>query len=145
MKILVTGVKGQLGYDVVKELELNGIEAIGCDIEDFDLTNKEETQDFIFANKPDGVIHCAAYTAVDKAAADYAKYDLLAAKGALLAVYTTDTDAEVRSLRKQINSATSLAELESILYAYVAETHDTEAKAVATATIYDFDRLASVN
>ena len=67
MKILVTGVNGQLGHDVVKELELNGIEAIGCDIENFDLTNKEETQDFIFANKPDGVIHCAAYTAVDKA------------------------------------------------------------------------------
>ncbi len=67
MKILVTGVKGQLGHDVVKELVLNGIEAIACDREEFDLTNKEETQNFILEHKPDGVIHCAAYTAVDKA------------------------------------------------------------------------------
>ena len=67
MKILVTGVKGQLGHDVVKELALNGIEAVPCDREEFDLTNREETQNFIFEHKPDGIIHCAAYTAVDKA------------------------------------------------------------------------------
>lgn len=67
MKILVTGVNGQLGYDVVEELLKNGIEAIPCDKEEFDLTDKNETEDFILNNKPDGVIHCAAYTAVDKA------------------------------------------------------------------------------
>ena len=67
MKILVTGVCGQLGHDVTEELLKNGIEAIPCDMEEFDLTKKEETQKFILENKPDGVIHCAAYTAVDKA------------------------------------------------------------------------------
>lgn len=67
MKILVTGVNGQLGHDVVEELQKNGIEAIPCDREEFDLTSKEETQGFILEHKPDGVIHCAAYTAVDKA------------------------------------------------------------------------------
>ena len=67
MKILVTGVKGQLGHDVVEELALSGLEAIACDREEFDLTNKDETQKFILEHKPDGVIHCAAYTAVDKA------------------------------------------------------------------------------
>lgn len=67
MKILVTGVCGQLGHDVTEELLKNGIEVLPCDREEFDLTDKEETQNFIFENKPDGVIHCAAYTAVDKA------------------------------------------------------------------------------
>lgn len=67
MKILVTGVCGQLGHDVTEELLKNGIEAIPCDREEFDLTDKESTQKFILENKPEGVIHCAAYTAVDKA------------------------------------------------------------------------------
>ncbi len=67
MKILVTGVCGQLGHDVTEELLKNGIEAVPCDREEFDLTDKESTQKFIIENKPDGVIHCAAYTAVDKA------------------------------------------------------------------------------
>lgn len=67
MKILVTGVCGQLGHDVTEELLKNGIVAIPCDREEFDLTDKESTQKFILENKPEGVIHCAAYTAVDKA------------------------------------------------------------------------------
>lgn len=67
MKILVTGVMGQLGHDVTEELEKHNIEYIGCDREEFDLTDKDATESFILENKPDGVIHCAAYTAVDKA------------------------------------------------------------------------------
>lgn len=67
MKILVTGVMGQLGHDVTEELEKHNIEYIGCDREEFDLTDKSATENFILENKPDGVIHCAAYTAVDKA------------------------------------------------------------------------------
>ena len=67
MKILVTGVMGQLGHDVTEELKKHNIEYIACDREEFDLTDKEATESFIFENKPDGVIHCAAYTAVDKA------------------------------------------------------------------------------
>ncbi len=67
MKVLVTGVKGQLGYDVVERLKKLNIEHLGVDKEDFDLTNEEDTKDFILNYKPDVVIHCAAYTAVDKA------------------------------------------------------------------------------
>ncbi|MBP3330032.1 MAG: dTDP-4-dehydrorhamnose reductase [Clostridia bacterium] len=67
MKILVTGVNGQLGHDVTEELKKHSIEYIGCDREDFDLTDKDATEGFIIENKPDSVIHCAAYTAVDKA------------------------------------------------------------------------------
>ena len=67
MRILVSGVAGQLGHDVIEELEKNSIEYIACDKEEFDLTDKQATEDFIIKNKPDGVIHCAAYTAVDKA------------------------------------------------------------------------------
>lgn len=67
MKVLVTGANGQLGYDVVKELKLRNIECYGAKRKDFDLCNFEQTDKFITAYKPDVVIHCAAYTAVDKA------------------------------------------------------------------------------
>ncbi|MBQ4258712.1 MAG: dTDP-4-dehydrorhamnose reductase [Lachnospiraceae bacterium] len=67
MKILVTGVKGQLGYDVVKELEKRGIEAVGVDIEEMDITDASSVDKVIKEVGPDAVIHCAAYTAVDAA------------------------------------------------------------------------------
>ncbi|MCI8691494.1 MAG: dTDP-4-dehydrorhamnose reductase [Lachnospiraceae bacterium] len=67
MKILVTGVKGQLGHDVVKELEKRGIEAVGVDIEEMDITEAESVDRVIKEVSPDAVIHCAAYTAVDAA------------------------------------------------------------------------------
>ncbi len=67
IKVLVTGVNGQLGYDVVKRLNELGIENLGVDIDDFDITNKQQTEEFILNYKPDVVLHCAAYTAVDKA------------------------------------------------------------------------------
>ena len=67
MKILVTGVKGQLGYDVVKELEKRGIEAVGVDIDEMDITDAASVDKVIKEANPDAVIHCAAYTAVDAA------------------------------------------------------------------------------
>jgi dTDP-4-dehydrorhamnose reductase len=67
MKVLVTGVKGQLGYDVVRELTKRGIEAVGTDINDMDITDAESVQKVIKQASPDAVIHCAAYTAVDAA------------------------------------------------------------------------------
>lgn len=67
MKILVTGVKGQLGYDVVKELEKRGIEAVGVDIDEMDITDAASVDKVIKEVAPDAVIHCAAYTAVDAA------------------------------------------------------------------------------
>ncbi len=67
MKVLVTGVKGQLGYDVVKRLNELNIECKGVDIDDFDLTDENAVLDGICGYEPDVVVHCAAYTAVDKA------------------------------------------------------------------------------
>ena len=70
MKALVTGFKGQLGYDVVKHLKLQNVECCGVDIDDFDLTDKQAVCDYIEKYSPDTVVHCAAYTAVDKAEDD---------------------------------------------------------------------------
>lgn len=67
MKVLVTGVNGQLGYDVCKKLNELNIENCGIDIADCDLTSKAQTIAFIEAYHPTDVIHCAAYTAVDRA------------------------------------------------------------------------------
>ncbi len=67
MKILVTGVKGQLGYDICRILSDRGIEHRGVDIEDFDITDAVATGNYIEDYRPDAIIHCSAYTAVDKA------------------------------------------------------------------------------
>lgn len=67
MKLLVTGVKGQLGYDVVNELTRRGHDAIGVDIEEMDITDASSVQTVIGSCRPDAVIHCAAWTAVDAA------------------------------------------------------------------------------
>lgn len=67
MKVLVTGVKGQLGYDVVNELKKRNHEAVGVDIEEMDITDGESVNRVIREAAPDAVIHCAAYTAVDAA------------------------------------------------------------------------------
>lgn len=70
MKILVTGINGQLGYDVVREGKLRGFEMIAPDIHDLDITQDQAVYELVRKEKPDAVIHCAAYTAVDKAEDD---------------------------------------------------------------------------
>lgn len=77
MKVFVTGVGGQLGYDVMNELKKRGIEAVGSDIldsvpQDFeyiklDITNKDDVAKVIGEIRPDVVINPAAWTAVDAA------------------------------------------------------------------------------
>ena len=72
MKVFVTGVGGQLGYDVINELKRRGYEAIGSDITDsadiqLDITDKTSVERVLTEVKPDAVIHCAAWTAVDAA------------------------------------------------------------------------------
>lgn len=77
MRIFVTGVGGQLGYDVVYELKKRGYEAVGSDILDetaadceyikLDITDAQAVENVIFDVKPDVVVHCAAWTAVDAA------------------------------------------------------------------------------
>ena len=67
MKVLVTGVNGQLGHDVVNELTKRGHNAVGVDIDEMDITDKKCVDDVIGKTNPDAVIHCAAWTAVDLA------------------------------------------------------------------------------
>ncbi len=67
MKVLVTGVKGQLGHDCVNELIKRNHVAIGVDIEEMDITNIASVNSVIKEVQPDAVIHCAAWTAVDAA------------------------------------------------------------------------------
>lgn len=67
-KYLVTGVNGQLGYDIVKELNERGEnDIIALDKNEMDITNKEEVMKIIKAYNPDVIFHCAAWTAVDAA------------------------------------------------------------------------------
>ncbi|MCR5304100.1 MAG: dTDP-4-dehydrorhamnose reductase [Lachnospiraceae bacterium] len=88
MKIFVTGVNGQLGHDVMNELSKRGIEGTGSDITgsysgigdgspvctmpyvQLDITDKASVLETIEKIKPDAVIHCAAWTAVDMAEDD---------------------------------------------------------------------------
>lgn len=67
MKVLVTGVKGQLGFDVCRELDKRNIENKGIDKDDCDITDENAVLDYIKSYTPDVVVHCAAYTAVDRA------------------------------------------------------------------------------
>lgn len=79
MKVFVTGVNGQLGHDCMIELTGRGYEAVGSDIQEagsaagrapyvrLDITDRDAVMDTIKAVKPDVIIHCAAWTAVDAA------------------------------------------------------------------------------
>lgn len=67
MKVLVTGVNGQLGHDIVEECQKRNIEAIGVDVKEMDITNVNQVNEVITSSHVDAVIHCAAWTAVDKA------------------------------------------------------------------------------
>lgn len=67
MKIIVTGASGQLGTDVVSRLDRLGMTAIAADLSVLDITDASAVDAFVCGEKPDGVIHCAAYTNVDLA------------------------------------------------------------------------------
>ncbi|PGZ91704.1 dTDP-4-dehydrorhamnose reductase [Bacillus sp. AFS029533] len=70
MKVLVTGYGGQLGYDVVRECERHGLNVKGYNRQELDITNSESVFSLVDSYEPDVIIHCAAYTAVDKAEDD---------------------------------------------------------------------------
>lgn len=67
MKVLVTGVNGQLGWEVVKRLKLLKVDVVGVDMDDFDMTNADAVMAYVCSCRPDAIVHCAAYTNVEKA------------------------------------------------------------------------------
>lgn len=67
MKILITGINGQLGYDLARALKKDNHEIIGTTREIMDITDFKKVEDVISEINPEMIIHCAAYTAVDKA------------------------------------------------------------------------------
>lgn len=67
MRVLVTGVSGQLGYDVARVLAQRGIEYRGTSSKELDITDRAAVEHLMQSYRPDAVIHCAAYTKVDLA------------------------------------------------------------------------------
>jgi len=67
LKFMVTGVNGQLGHDVMMKLKSLKLDVIAPSRDELDLTNKDQVKKYIIKEKADVIIHCAAYTAVDKA------------------------------------------------------------------------------
>lgn len=101
MKILLTGMKGQVGFELRRSLALLG-HCIAVDIADCDLSNEAAIRQLIRGHKPDVVVNPAAYTAVDKAESDQALAEAINARapnvmaeeaerlGALLVHFSTD-------------------------------------------------------
>lgn len=68
MRCLITGFKGQLGYDIARELKKRGEnDFLAIDKEDMDITDKNSVMKLVKDYNPDVIFHCAAWTAVDKA------------------------------------------------------------------------------
>lgn len=65
--VLITGILGQLGFDLAKEFTKRGVEYIAPSLEELELTTEAGAKNFILEKKPETIVHCAAYTAVDKA------------------------------------------------------------------------------
>jgi dTDP-4-dehydrorhamnose reductase len=70
MKVLVTGAAGQLGRDVVAVFEQQSYEVLPCDRKSLDITDSDACLRRVEEFRPDVIIHCAAYTAVDQAETD---------------------------------------------------------------------------
>lgn len=81
MKILVTGANGMLGQDLCPILEDEGYDVIETDVDTLDITNESQIEKVFNDKKPNMVIHCAAYTNVDKAEDDIDTARLINAKG----------------------------------------------------------------
>lgn len=94
MKVLVTGANGMLGQDLCPLLEDEGYEVIETDVNNLDITNIEQVNSVLKAEKPNFVIHCAAYTNVDKAEEDIETARLINSKGTTnIAKACSDIDA----------------------------------------------------
>ena len=89
MKIIVTGCNGQLGTELLKQLQegrselgpipekLLNATVIPVDLPELDISDYRMVDEFVRRNRPDIIINCAAYTNVDKAEDDVARADLI--------------------------------------------------------------------
>ncbi|MGC5774315.1 dTDP-4-dehydrorhamnose reductase [Paenibacillus pabuli] len=69
-RVMVTGAAGQLGHDVVKIFQAGGHDVMACDRDQLDITDQQQCREKITAFQPHIIVHCAAYTAVDRAETD---------------------------------------------------------------------------
>jgi dTDP-4-dehydrorhamnose reductase len=102
MKILITGAHGQLGQDIARLCKEQNHIAIACGSQDLDITRFNEVMTFVLDKKPEVIINCAAYNAVDQAETDWTQaYEVngigpknlalaASASGAILIHYSTD-------------------------------------------------------
>lgn len=90
MKILITGAKGQLGNDVILEAKKRGYNPVGVDVAEMDITKRNEVERVIARGNYDVVVHCAAWTAVDKAE-EPELFETVEAVNALGTKYIADT------------------------------------------------------
>lgn len=67
MKVLITGVSGQLGYDAASVLQRQGKDFLGVSSKELDITDRDAVLHALSQYRPDAVLHCAAYTKVDRA------------------------------------------------------------------------------
>ncbi len=81
MKILVTGANGMFGQDLCPILEDEGFEVVETDADTLDIVDINQVKEILDRENPDAVIHCAAYTNVDKAEEEPEKAALINAKG----------------------------------------------------------------
>lgn len=81
MKVLVTGANGMLGQDLCPILEDEGYEVVETDVQTLDITNLDMVKEVLLNEMPDIVIHCAAYTNVDKAEEDITMARLINVEG----------------------------------------------------------------
>lgn len=95
--IVVTGAKGQLGSDICKILKKEERDFLPIDIDELDLTDKDAVKSFFKTHKNiDCVVHCAAYTAVDKAEDEAQKcFDINAYASEILAYYCEKIEAKM--------------------------------------------------
>lgn len=101
-KILVTGVKGQLGFDVIRRLQERGYSNIlGIDKDELDITNEDDVNNFILNYKPEFVFHNAAWTAVDKAEENK---DLVYAVNALGSKYIAEACKKINAKMMYIST-----------------------------------------
>ena len=151
MKVFVTGVNGQLGHDVMNELAKRGIAGIGSDLKPeysgvadgsavtvmpyvpLDITDKEEVSRVITEIKPDAVVHCAAWTAVDMAEDDD--------KVALVRKVNADGTQNIADVCKKLNCKMMYISTDYVFNGQGTEPWEPDCKDYAPLNVYGQTKL----